>query len=75
MWRQSGAVSLPDTSISTVLSLKHIPVIIGMFVLAIHWIGEGYQVSVVSVVWTKPQGKLSLKKYKSYRVRITDTWL
>lgn len=48
--RLSGAVFLSDISISSVLSLKHIPIIIGKFVLAIHWIGEGYQISALSVV-------------------------
>lgn len=41
-------------SISSGLSLKHIPIIIGKFVLAIHLIGEGYQISAFSVVSTKP---------------------
>lgn len=41
---------LSDISISSGLSLKHIPIITGKFVLAIHWIGEGYQISALSVV-------------------------
>lgn len=38
----------PNISISSGLSFKHIPVIIGKFVLAIHWIGEDYQISPLS---------------------------
>ena len=49
--RLYGAVCFwSNISISSGLSLKHIPIIIGKFVLAIHWIGEGYQISALSAV-------------------------
>lgn len=35
----------PNISISSGLSFKHISLIIGKFVLAIHWIGDDYQIS------------------------------
>lgn len=36
---------LSNNGIGSGFSLKHIPIITGKFVLAIHWIGEGYQIS------------------------------
>lgn len=48
--RGSGAVFLSDVSTRSALGLKHIPIIIGKFVLAVYWMGEGYQVSALSAV-------------------------
>lgn len=58
--RQSSQRS-HDPNISSGLSLKRIPIIIGKFVLAVHWIAEGYQMSAHSAVWTKPQGSAGYK--------------
>lgn len=49
-------------SISSGLSLKHIPIITGKFVLAIHWIGGSYQIPAHSSVSTKPRGSVSLRR-------------